>query len=167
MRDCENGEMRDQLPDWVHERLDADRARWVAAHVAGCADCTDEVALLRDIAVAWASATPHVNVSAIVAALPKPPARAGRQVRWYQRTQWRAAAALLVTTGVTSLAVLNRAPNVALDTPTVVEFAGGVGDLSDNQLKSLLKDIEKLDAMPVAETDGTTAISTDFGEAPR
>ena len=72
MNDCPNAEIRDQLPDLLHDRLDAASARprcgarrgpaWIAATSSSCcgrARC------------ARSSATPRVDV-AIVGALPKP-----------------------------------------------------------------------------------------------
>lgn len=162
MRDCENGDMRDVLPDWVHGRLDAGRAAAVAAHVAGCADCAEEVTLLRDLGASLTAAAPRVNVAAIVAALPK--ARAHSTIRWFQRTQWRAAAAVLFMTGV-SVAVFNRAPSKSPDmiVASSIEFAGGVSDLSDRDLTTLLAEIDQLEATPSAEPDDANAVSTDLG----
>jgi len=42
VNDCVNAEIRDQLPDLVHERLDASALAIVMAHVDGCIDCRDE-----------------------------------------------------------------------------------------------------------------------------
>ena len=168
MRDCANGEMRDQLPDWVHGRLDADGARRVATHVAHCADCAEEVALLRDLANSMTASAPRVNVAAIVAALPKPPKARPRviELRWYERTQFRAAAVLLFMAGATSYAVISRQPSTAgdLPIPAAIGFAGGVADLSDGDLQSLLKDMDHLDATPAAEPEGGSAIAADLGE---
>ena len=47
MNDCQNAEMRDQLPDLLHERLAATERAVVMAHLDGCVDCRDELALLR------------------------------------------------------------------------------------------------------------------------
>lgn len=168
MRDCANGELRDLLPDWVHGRLDADRARQVATHVACCSDCVEEVALLRDLAASLTAAAPRVDIAAIVAALPKPPRARPRviELRWYQRTQVRAAAVLLFMAGATTMAVINRTPSTAgdLPMPAAIGFAGGVSDLSEGDLQSLLKEMEKLDATPAAEPEGGTAISVELAE---
>ena len=163
MRDCENGDMRDLLPDWVHDRLDAARTQSVAAHVAGCAECADEVVLLRNLAASLAARAPSVNVDAIVAALPRPRARSS--VRWFERTQWRAAAALLLMTGV-SVAVFDRAPSAGPDlvVASAIDFAGGVSDLSDRDLTTLLGEIDQLEATPSAEPEGANAVSTDVGQ---
>ncbi|MBI3792060.1 MAG: zf-HC2 domain-containing protein [Gemmatimonadetes bacterium] len=161
MRDCANGELRDQLPDWVHGRLDAARAEVVAQHVAACADCADEVALLRDLGTTLRAGAPQVDVARIVAALPKPPARGRATLRWYQRTQWRAAAAVVLMVGASSIALLDRG---APDAPkAAMEFAGGVSDLSEGDLQSLLKDLEKMDATPQSEPDGAQGVSAELG----
>lgn len=168
MRDCANGELRDLLPDWVHGRLDADHARTMASHVATCDDCAEEVALLRDLAASLTAAAPRVHVAAIVAALPKPPRARLRpvQLQWYQRTQLRAAAVLLVMAGATTMAVFNRSPNTSSDmpAPAAIGFAGGVSDLSDRDLQSLLTEMDKLEATPTAEPEGAAAVSVDLQE---
>ena len=47
MRECQNIDVRDRLPDLLHERLMAAERERVLLHVAGCADCTAELAWLR------------------------------------------------------------------------------------------------------------------------
>ncbi len=171
MRDCANGDMRDLLPDWVHGRLDADRAASVALHVASCSDCADEVALLRSLGVSLTAAVPRVDVARIVSALPKPPRAKARTVelRWFQRSEWRAAGVLLFMAGATSVAVFNRAPSAAGDLPSVaaIGFAGGVMDLSERDLQALLADMDKLDATPSVEPEGNSGIAADLGEVSR
>ena len=49
MNDCPNAEIRDQLPDLLHDRLDASARAAVTAHVASCVDCRDELELLRGV----------------------------------------------------------------------------------------------------------------------
>ena len=77
MRDCENVDIRDLLPEHAGGLLaGAERAR-VEAHLATCEACRAELALLR--ALRASRPTPRVtaaDVSRIVAALPKP-TRAG------------------------------------------------------------------------------------------
>lgn len=121
MRDCANADMRDLLPELVHERLDADARDRVATHVAGCAECATEVALLRELREALgATAAPGVDVSRIVAALPSAPRR-GAGVRpapsatpldrrgWATpRLGWVAAATLALTVGVGSWQAFGR-----------------------------------------------------------
>jgi Putative zinc-finger len=76
MRDCENVDLREALPDFAADRMTgAARAR-VAAHIADCADCALEVELLRAARRAMTRDIPSVDVARIVAALPAPPAAA-------------------------------------------------------------------------------------------
>jgi anti-sigma factor RsiW len=116
MNDCPNAEMRDLLPDLLHDRLTASVRAAVTAHVAGCADCREELALIRSLQAVVAVKAPHVDVSYVVNALPKPPQRAVTPIATRRRswTDWRIAAAVtLMVAGGSSVALLNRAPNVA------------------------------------------------------
>ncbi len=72
MSDCSNAEIRDLLPDLMHDRLDAHTRARVIAHVDGCADCRSELELLRSLRGSLDRATPRVDVDRIVAALPTP-----------------------------------------------------------------------------------------------
>jgi anti-sigma factor RsiW len=69
MIDCSNTEMRDALPDVIHGGLDAAKLAEVEAHVASCAQCAAELALLR-AAVSTRPDAPPINVQRIVSALP-------------------------------------------------------------------------------------------------
>ncbi len=99
MTDCPNAEMRDRLPDLLHDRLDASERAVVMAHVADCADCRAELEVLRGVQRMLIEDTPAVDVARIVAALPKPAQRpvvavaAGRRRTW---VDWRMAAAITV-----------------------------------------------------------------------
>ena len=67
MRDCANVEVRDLLPELLHERLvEAERVR-VAAHVATCVDCAAELSLLRATAAVANTDTPRVDPGMIAA----------------------------------------------------------------------------------------------------
>jgi anti-sigma factor RsiW len=102
MIDCPNGDVRDVLPDYVNDRLDAPRRFEVEAHLASCASCRDEVELLRDLR-ATMRRTPTVNAEAIVAAIP--PYRAPVRHGW--ATGWRTAAAIAaIAVGGASFALL-------------------------------------------------------------
>lgn len=87
MRDCDNVEMRDLLPDLLHSRLGPAERDAVERHVASCVDCTAELALLRS-AQASLRGAPVVDVVRIVAALP----RAGARRRRSRFPDWRMAA---------------------------------------------------------------------------
>src|SRR3954469_530675 len=102
MNDCPNADVRDLLPDLLHDRLDAGMRAMVEAHVAGCADCAAELELLRQLRAT--RRTPAVDVGSIVAAVPayRTPARRS----W---VSWRAAAVITVmVAGASSVAVLQR-----------------------------------------------------------
>jgi hypothetical protein len=73
MNDCTNAEIRDLLPDLLHERLDGSARVMVVAHVDGCVDCREELQLLRDVLAVSSSGTPRMDVASIVGALPKAP----------------------------------------------------------------------------------------------
>jgi hypothetical protein len=72
MTDCSSADVRDLLPDYALEQLDAEAASLVRAHLDGCGRCTAELELLR-VARAVRPSAPVVDVARIVAALPKPP----------------------------------------------------------------------------------------------
>lgn len=69
MTDCDNARMRDRLPDLLHGRLGADDTAAVRQHVARCAACRDELALLGQVA----ALTPKVAIDTarISAAIPR------------------------------------------------------------------------------------------------
>src|SRR4029079_13526348 len=71
MSECLSAEMRDVLPDFVHDQLDDGRAAEVRGHIASCAECAAEVELLRAVMSA-APAAPEMNIDRIVSALPTP-----------------------------------------------------------------------------------------------
>lgn len=117
MNDCVNAEMRDQLPDLLHERLDATARAAVMAHVASCADCSDELVLLRVAHGTLIKATPRVDLNFIVEALPRSAPRARplsvpRRPVW---SDWRiAAAGVLLVAGASSYSLLGRHAGVAV-----------------------------------------------------
>ncbi len=115
MNDCVNAEIRDRLPDLLHDQLGAQARAVVMAHVEGCVDCRAELELLRGIRETLARRAPAVDVNWVAAALPKPPLRgvaAGRQTSATARrrvwSDWRVAAAVtLFVVGGSSVVVLN------------------------------------------------------------
>jgi anti-sigma factor RsiW len=75
MTECRTPELQDLLPDFVSESLgDADRVR-VTAHLAECDACTADLAILRRVRAARVPVA-SIDVSTIVAALPRPAAAA-------------------------------------------------------------------------------------------
>lgn len=187
MTDCPNGEVRDLLPDLLHDRLPSDTRREVEAHVRECEDCQAELGLLRAMRASLRRG-PSVDVAVIAAAIPS--YRAPVRRSW---VGWRAAAAImLLAAGGTSVAVLQRGSVVSRDSvsvaavvpqPTTVaasthsslpesamvapssarELALGssaIGDLSDMELSALLNDLQTVDVLPSAEVDNTAGVSS-------
>ncbi|MGQ0650036.1 MAG: zf-HC2 domain-containing protein [Gemmatimonadaceae bacterium] len=185
MSDCSNVEMREWLPELLHDRLEGNVRSRVEAHVVGCADCTAELEVLRAARAVWqARSVPRMDVRAIAAALPRPraaraaPARASRSV-------WRIAAAVtFVGLGGVSLAVVRQyfgEPAVVTDTtgvarpapsgrepatarpdsllagiPVSLTAGGGVADLADEDIEALIGALDRLEAVPHAEPDTAT-----------
>jgi anti-sigma factor RsiW len=108
MSDCQNVEVRDLLPELLHEALPAGRRALVEAHVADCADCAAELDVLRLVrATTSALVTARLDVPGIVAALPRPAVARRRPAP--SRTLWRIAAAVtFVALGGISLAVVRQ-----------------------------------------------------------
>lgn len=120
MTDCPNGDVRDLLPDLLHDRLAPAVRREVESHVRDCADCQAELALLRVMRSSLGRA-PAVDVAAIAAAIP--PHRAPARRAW---GGWRAAAAavVLLAAGGTSVAVVQRGANPDRDTAAAAVVVG-------------------------------------------
>jgi hypothetical protein len=118
MNDCPNAEVRDLLPDLMHDRLDARTRARVVAHVDGCADCRSELELLRSLRGSLDRATPRVDVNRIVAALPTPASvRPHQRSRaWRVVSDWRIAAAVtFIVAGGTSVVVMRNVRDVGSD----------------------------------------------------
>jgi hypothetical protein len=116
MNDCSNAEIRDQLPDLLHDRLVVGMRDMVVAHVSDCVDCREELELLRGVQQVLVTETPRIDITQIVAALPRPSvARPARTpARRMMRMDWRIAAAVtFLAVGGSSVALLNRAPATA------------------------------------------------------
>ena len=196
MTDCPNAEMRDRLPDLLHERLDARARAAVMAHVAQCVDCRAELTILREARIALTSDMRVVDVNVIAAAvIARAAAPKARRVPWERRARvwmdWRVAASIaLVAAGAASFAILRARqsdlpqvapPSVAVAVPapskaTVavptnpkpveqipaaapvvaaaeLSAAGGVGDLSDSDLRALLNDLDSIDVEPATDPE--------------
>jgi len=69
MTDCPNVEMRDRLPDLLHERLDPSTRAAVLAHVADCQDCDAELTLLREALTVLSSGARLIDVTAVARAV--------------------------------------------------------------------------------------------------
>jgi len=103
MNDCPNADVRDLLPDLLHGRLDSATRSTVESHVASCADCRAELALLRELHASTAR-VPMLDVAAVAAAVPAYSAPVRRS--W---VGWRTAAAVtLIVAGGSSIIVTQR-----------------------------------------------------------
>ena len=163
MIDCPNGEMRDRLPDLVHDQLSARVRAEVEAHVAGCTACTAEVALLRRLR-ATLGATPGVDVSRIVAALPAPrrsaAETAGVAGAGWERFNWRVAAAVVaLAVGGGSVVVWSRTnpgsgpPPETRVASTSVSIDADLAEASVAELDALLRDLESFDGLPAGDPE--------------
>jgi hypothetical protein len=140
MNDCANAGVRDQLPELLHDRLDAQARAAIMAHVSGCVDCRAELELLRDVRGMLAADAPRIDVNWVAAALPKPPrqrahvggsARHGATTSRRVWSDWRVAAAVtLLIAGGSSVALLDhgrgidRLPGDTVQLPPVAASAG-------------------------------------------
>lgn len=194
MTDCPNAQMRDQLPDLLHERLHGSARAAVMAHVGECADCRAELALLGQMRVSFASGVVAVDTITIARAVVRqtvapPSARAGRG----RLAGWRlAAAAAVIAVGAASVVKLGtrRVPDVDSAGPASVRTvlphtaaggvpvlatpaprrpsasepnfaharaelaaAGDVSELSDSDLRTLLSDLDTMEAVPPTEPE--------------
>lgn len=124
MIDCSNVEMRELLPELVHDALAPGQRAAVLAHVATCAECSEELALLREVQRAMHGVhLPAIDTAAIVAALPRPrTVAAPRPVMRRSRTLLRLAAAIsFISVGGISVAIARSYMGQAA--PTVVDSA--------------------------------------------
>jgi len=133
MNDCTNAMMRDQLPDLLHERLDASARAVVLAHVNECVDCRDEMQLLRDVQRTLAARAPRVDINYVIGALPKAPAPKTVRLEPRRRiwSDWRVAAAVtLLVAGGGSFALMNSTSvtpvATVIDTPSAVAVTPAV-----------------------------------------
>lgn len=181
MRDCPNVEMRDRLPELLHGRLTAAAAEELSAHVRTCAACSEELELLRAMRGALPVGA-DVDVDAVVAALPRRAVgRVGvRWGRWGSLAGVALAAGLAAVmvldrgaerapapSAPVAQAPLPRvapetahrpAPAPARETrPAASErelaFGAGLADVDDRELAKLISDVERLEAVPVAEPE--------------
>jgi len=118
--------MRDRLPDLLNDRLSANERADVVAHVAACADCREELELLRAIRTMLSAPTLRVDVARVVSALPKPQSQATTRPARRTWADWRIAAAVtILAVGGSSVALINRGPHVA---PVRIDAASPIAD---------------------------------------
>ena len=126
MTDCVNEEMQDLLPELAHGSLAAAESERVRAHVATCAACAAELAVLGTSRLVLQAGAPRVDVAAIAAAVTRATATAtapalrverggatsavtARRSIWRSRQLLAAAASLLIVASL-SLRLLDRTP---------------------------------------------------------
>ena len=169
MNDCQNAEMRDQLPDLLNERLDGSARAVVMAHVAACADCRDELELLRVARGTLLKATPRVDLNFIVKALPKaaPRARIVSSTRRPMWADWRiAAAAVLLIAGGSSYSLLGRHGGIAMRDSLVAQVQEPVPETPSGKTQPAESASTIAGPAPRAETviaDGTSEASESSG----
>lgn len=180
MTDCLNEEMRDRLPLLAHGTLAAAEAATVRSHVSTCAVCRAELEVLEVTRRMLDATAPRIDLVGIVAALPAP----RRRGAWMPRQYLAAAASLLIVASLasplfrgafeeptiasgpdTSLAATSAPP---VGGPLAASAAGftvaaGLGELSDDDLTTLLAELDQLEATIAAEP---TSLRTPIGSLP-
>lgn len=177
MTDCTNAELKDLLPELGQGTLDVADEASVRAHVAACADCRAELALLEAVRLHADAVTPRVDTAAILAGVQRATAQP-RVLALKPRRPWRArsyvaAAASVLFVGALSLSAiartfgtpdgaslggtpaLNGDVDSAADVPVYamagLSVGGGLSDLTDAELQALLTELEQVEATVVEE----------------
>jgi anti-sigma factor RsiW len=184
MTDCPDGLMRDLLPEYAHGVLKAEAAARVAAHLAVCEACRGEFALLNRARAALSLGMPHMDVAAIVRALPAAPAtlQPARRVAPRRRVsqhvwQYAAAAGLVLAVGggivwqrtsqapsarVADSAHVATVPVESTQAPAPsddgITFGGGLSDLSLNDLQALLGQMDSIRTLPSTDPESMTPV---------
>jgi|GEM_PF-1180971 len=173
MHECDTGEIRDLLPEYVHGLHDAVTRARVDAHLAACLVCAEELAFLRVARESFI--TPVVDlpvmVRAVVSSLPTQLAtkripttalRPSRVARWLIA----AGVSFLLVGGASvhmrrtrDAATVERGPVVSVSDSGVPAAAAerGWSDLSYDQLQQLLNSIDGADPVPSVEPAARTA----------
>lgn len=189
MREMTRADVQDLLPDLLHGRLPAAVHADVERVVAADPDLSAELAVLRRLHAVHA-ASPVVDISRIVAALPTPPnvmpsvaaerdelAARRRMPRAPRFAGFARAAAVLLVLGGSALVAtrVSRTPDSAVATSAPAESLAlvadavqlGLGvptdDLTVEQLRALERDIDALDGEPSAEPDAITNLADGEG----
>ena len=162
MTDCPNADVRDLLAELVAGTLAPDARAAVEAHVAGCAECRAELALLEAVRRTFARPV-AVDVDRIAAALPFPEKLA--RGRPFGATRWRAAAAVaLFAVGATSVWIaqqygtddgfgIDTIGTVVDNTERPVTLGHRLGELSEQDLEALLGALDGIEALPALEPE--------------
>lgn len=188
MTDCPNELMRDLLPEYVHGVLGADDAARVCAHLATCAECRAELALLGRAQDGLSLGVPRMNVAAIAAALPQAPTPVRVMPRrWVSRQVWQYAAAAGLVLVAGGGIVWRRAPDAdavrvadsshvamvagaestqspaSLRSEDGITFGGGLSDLSVNDLQVLLGQMDSVRTLPSMDPESMTPVIMNEG----
>jgi hypothetical protein len=163
MNDCPNAEIRDQLPDLLHDRLDVSMRAAVMAHVDACVDCRAELELLRGVHGLLVARTPRVDVNYVVNALPKPsasrhalPSRLTPRRRVW--SDWRIAAAVTVlAVGGGSFALLRQGVTPTAD--TVLAQTSSIGSANTPSRDSITAATPSRVADASAAPSGSTSVA--------
>ncbi|MEP7384152.1 MAG: zf-HC2 domain-containing protein [Gemmatimonadota bacterium] len=108
MTDCSNVEMRERLPELLHDALSGAGRAEVEAHLASCSDCAEEFALLQAARRTLSAVrVPVIDIAAIAAALPRPRVAPAPRLLWRRSpTVLRLAAAIsFISIGGISVAI--------------------------------------------------------------
>jgi anti-sigma factor RsiW len=102
MSDCSNVEMRELLPELLHDALPLPERERLEAHVATCDECTAELEVLRTARRVLSSRRiPLIDTAAIVRSLPRPvPATAVRRYRTASALRIAAAVSVISLGGI-------------------------------------------------------------------
>lgn len=118
MSDCPNGDIRDLLPDFLHDRLGDDERAVVEAHLRDCELCREELALLRGMRATLRRVS-AVDVGRVASAIQpyRAPVRQSPTRSW---GGWRIAAAVtLLAAGGTSMVIARRDAVAPVEGPQV------------------------------------------------
>lgn len=160
MTECHRTDVRDMLPDLLHGRLVADDRALVERHLAACAACAAELALLGRVRQAVTRRAPAMNVSpvtvAVIAGTRRPTqARDGAVRTTWSGWRWvtAAAAVALLTIGLALFPGEGREA-VARTLPLDAHLAVA----SDAELEAVLEHLESLEATFAVDPEGALTV---------
>lgn len=167
MGDCDNGEIRELLPEHAAGRLGGGARARVDAHLAACEPCREELALLtgarralqRPVAIDTARIARGVIAETTARRTHAAPRRATRWSAIRLAASIALAAAGLATFGVWQQGRGTNEPDTfAVPVPVVparvaaaIAPVGGLAELDEDQLSTLLEDIASFEAGPAED----------------
>ena len=171
MNDCQNLEIREVLPEWVHNALPEIESARVREHLNQCDDCSAELAIIRS--VRGSAMVAPVDIGRIVAAIP--PYR--RETKRIKRVYLELAAACVIgAIGISTIAVHNSNLSSRVVKSAAVRGASvaspglalvNTTDLSDAGLAQLTQDLDKLQAMPTVDPESVIPAALESAAGPR